>query len=875
MSNPHPLDPLTPQEISKAAEVVRDTFHGFTPCFRVITLREPAKHDMIGFLEAENLGHTPSFRPPRIARVQVIVRGQSDSNELFELLIDLNSKSIEQKEHLVGKHAYIDTAYMQDVEKACRADPRIQDEIKKLNLPEGASVVIEPWAYATDGMNDMSKRTTMCWFYARLLRDPDANYYAYPLELCAEVSEELQVTRIYYLPSSEGQSISEEARPFDRNKCQSPQLSEYHPKLRPPPRTTTKPYQVVQPQGPSFKFDGNLLSWEKWTLRVGFNYREGLILHDIRYDGRSLFYRLSLSEMFVPYGDPRCPYPRKAAFDLGNDGAGINANNLRLGCDCLGVIKYFDGWHNTTGGEPLKLPNVICCHEQDDGILWKHTNFRTHNAVVTRSRILVLQTIITVSNYEYIFAFHLGQDASIRYEVRATGILSTAPIDIGDRASYGTVVAPGVLAPYHQHLFCLRIDPAIDGTKNTLQIEESHTMPTDESTNPFGVGYMTRSTIVEEECGLDLDFTINRVFKIINEEKLNPVNGAPVGFKLVPCYSQLILAGPQSYHSKRSEFGSHAVWITRYQDDELFPAGRHTMQSLGSEGISSVIEKRKKDASNTSVRNQDIVIWHTFGSTHNPRIEDWPVMPSEKMMVGLVPSNFFLGNPALDVAVSEQENNRTRVKFAAFQQNVLNRVMYPIASNDTGTYYWLKERAEQELSNREGVFLAVIDLDKDEEVVACARWNIPAKFMPEPEHLPPKDANHVASYEFKTKSSANEFLIPPCPEGTNLRLQTRFRAILCQQREKHYSPENDYAVGALYTHPNYQRRGCASAILRWGTQLADANCARIYLESTPQARRLYLNHGWKLVEQSAIDLSEFGVDASYDIGIMIREPRSS
>jgi primary-amine oxidase len=116
---------------------------------------------MIGFLEAENLGHTPSFRPSRIARVQVIVRGQSDSNELFELLVDLNSKSIEQKKHLVGKHAYIDTAYMQDVEKACRADPRIQDEIMKLNLPEGASVVIEPWAYATDGMNDMSKRTTM------------------------------------------------------------------------------------------------------------------------------------------------------------------------------------------------------------------------------------------------------------------------------------------------------------------------------------------------------------------------------------------------------------------------------------------------------------------------------------------------------------------------------------------------------------------------------------------------------------------------------------------------------------------------------------------------------------------------------------------
>lgn len=496
----------------------------------------------------------------------------------------------------------------------------------------------------------------------RLSDNPDANYYAYPLDLCAEVSEQLQVTKIYHLPSSEDDRVSEDARPYDHNKVHSADLSEYHPSLRPPPRTSMKPYHVVQPQGPSFKTDGNLVSWEKWTMRVGFNYREGLTLHDIRYDDRSLFYRMSLSEMFVPYGDPRSPFPRKGAFDLGNDGAGINANNLRLGCDCLGVIKYFDGWHNTMTGEPVKLPNVVCCHEQDDGILWKHTNFRTQNAVVTRSRILVLQTIITVSNYEYIFAFHFGQDASIHYEVRATGILSTCPINIGDSVGYGTVVAPGVLAPYHQHLFSLRIDPFIDGMLNSLQVEESHALPIENPAihNPFGVGYTTSSEIIAEEGGLDLDFSKNRTFKIINENATNPITGTPVGFKLLPCYSQMLLAHPQSYHAKRSEFGSHAVWVTRYKDDELFPSGRHTMQSPGGEGISSVIQQRKEDPdSKTSVRNEDIVIWHTFGSTHNPRIEDWPVMPSEKMVVGLKPVNFFTGNPSLDVAVSTQERNRS------------------------------------------------------------------------------------------------------------------------------------------------------------------------------------------------------------------------
>lgn len=361
--------------------------------------------------------------------------------------------------------------------------------------------------------------------------------------------------------------------------------------------------------------------------------------------------------MFVPYGDSRTPYPRKAAFDLGNNGAGVNANNLQLGCDCLGTIKYFDAWHHTLSGDPLKLPNAVCCHEQDDGILWKHTNFRTNNAVVTRSRILVLQTIITVNNYEYIFAFHFNQAAEITYEVRATGILSTNPIDIGGSVPYGTVVAPGVLAPYHQHLFSLRIDPAVDGQNNSLLVEESHAMPFNhpDEINPAGVGYVTTKSIVENEAGLDTDVAKARVFKIINENSINPITNGPVGYKLVPHYSQTVLADPRSLHATRSEFGAHAVWVTRYHDRELYAAGMYTMQSPGGvDGLQSLIKSRSE-----GVRDEDIVLWHTFGTTHNPRVEEWPVMPVEKMMVSLKPVNFFTRNPAIDVAISNQSVNKS------------------------------------------------------------------------------------------------------------------------------------------------------------------------------------------------------------------------
>lgn len=75
--------------------------------------------------------------------------------------------------------------------------------------------------------------------------------------------------------------------------------AEYVPELLPQGlRTDLKQLNVTQPDGPSFKVTGeSLVEWQKWRFRVGFNYREGATLHDITYDGRSVMYRLSVSEM--------------------------------------------------------------------------------------------------------------------------------------------------------------------------------------------------------------------------------------------------------------------------------------------------------------------------------------------------------------------------------------------------------------------------------------------------------------------------------------------------------------------------------------------------------------------------------------------------
>jgi primary-amine oxidase len=425
--------------------------------------------------------------------------------------------------------------------------------------------------------------------------------------------------------------------------CQS---AEYVPELLPGgTRKDMKPIDILQPEGPSFKVtDDSLIEWQKWRLRVSFNPREGAVLHDVHYDGRSVLYRLSISEMTVPYADARPPFHRKQAFDFGDGGAGNCANNLSLGCDCLGVIKYFDGVVVGSDGEPRVTPNVVCLHEQDEGIGWKHTNWRTGRAVVTRMRSLVVQFIITLANYEYVFAFKLDTAGGITLEVRATGIVSVVNIDPGKTSDYGNVVSGGVLAQNHQHIFAARIDPAIDGHQNTALYEESHTMPWDEETNPNGNFYEIRKTVIEKSTGLDAAPEHNRTFKIINPNKKNPVNGAPVGYKFMPPATQKLLATPGSLQAQRALFCNHHVWVTKYQDDELYAAGRFTLQSQLEVGGVHDMAKR-----NDEVSNEDIVIWNTFGLTHNPRVEDWPVMPCDIFQVHFKPADFFTANPAIDV----------------------------------------------------------------------------------------------------------------------------------------------------------------------------------------------------------------------------------
>ncbi len=192
--------------------------------------------------------------------------------------------------------------------------------------------------------------------------------------------------------------------------------------------------EITQPEGPSFTLEGNKLTWQNWSLRVGFNHREGMTLHTISYndDGRerSVAHKLSFAEMMVPYRDHCEDHYRRTAFDIGEWGLGFMTTSLELGCDCLGEIRYLDAVLHNSKGEPYTITNAICIHEEDNAVLWKHVDHDA-GAEVRRMRRLTVSFHVTVANYEYLVYWRFYQDGNIECEVRATGIMVTTPFAPG------------------------------------------------------------------------------------------------------------------------------------------------------------------------------------------------------------------------------------------------------------------------------------------------------------------------------------------------------------------------------------------------------------------------------------------------------------
>lgn len=620
-SHRHPLDPLTSGEIETAAQVVRDR-GGLdeTGFFETIALKEPSRAALASGAPGPRRAFVAAYEP--------------SSNRTFDGTVDLQAAVLKDWRHRPGAQARISADEYLWAAEIVRRDEAVRAAFARRGIDDLDQVLIEPWSAGSYGhAEEAGERIAYChcWLSNAAGDMPYARHVAnlHPVvDLRRGAVVRVDDFGVVPLPPDPG------------------------PLVKTPPRRTLQPLQISQDEGPSFEVDGHQVRWQNWHLRLGFNMREGLTLHDIGIeDGgrlRPIMHRASVCEMVIPYGDPRPGAFRRNAFDTGENGLGLFTEELSLGCDCLGFIRYFDAVLHDWKGRPKTIRNAICMHEEDFGVLWKYPTWITGRSMVARSRRLVVSSVATVGNYVYGFYWYFYQDGTIGAEVKATGVPFPSAIAPGRQSEWGRVIAEGVDSHVHLHSFSYRFEMCVDGAGNAVREVNFEPVPMGPD-NPQGNGCRTVETALQSELQARRNMSLEtaRSWKVINPASANRL-GQPVGYRLVPGTNTVPFVAPESSVGRRAGYMFSHFWATPYAEDELYAAGWYPNLRAEGDGLPKWTEADRR------LEDGEVVVWYTLNYHHLPRPEDWPVQPVAYAGLHWMADGFFDENPAMDVPVGWQ-----------------------------------------------------------------------------------------------------------------------------------------------------------------------------------------------------------------------------
>ena len=402
----HPLDQIGAEEIEHAVELCR-SHKGFdeNTMFINISLVEPKKEQIRNYKSGDEL--------PRTLRIRGV---DSNADGGFVVIVDIKANEISSFDR-VSKEAQVPYSFAEVfmATELTKADKAYQEALKKRGISNLDLVQIDPWPAGGVVHESIEKGHRALKTISFLKENETDNGYAKPITgvICHIDLTLKQVTHV------EDHGVVAIPKAHARYDADSQSELREHPKK----------IDIIQPDGPGFKVDGNLISWEGWQVRASVNPDEGPVLHQLSLNGRAILHRAALSDMVVPYGTADPMHSWKAVHDGTEYGFGTLSNSLTLGCDCLGEIHYLDANMLLFDGSVNTIENAICIHEEDFGIQWKHSDSNGGANEVRRSRRLVISSIATIGNYDYGLFWYLYLDGNIQCEVKLTGIVGISAYD--------------------------------------------------------------------------------------------------------------------------------------------------------------------------------------------------------------------------------------------------------------------------------------------------------------------------------------------------------------------------------------------------------------------------------------------------------------
>jgi primary-amine oxidase len=431
---------------------------------------------------------------------------------------------------------------------------------------------------------------------------------------------------------------------------------EHHAEAVGPVRAAAAPITIAQPMGPSFTLDGQQVTWQNWKFHFRIDPRRGIVLSMVRYaDGdreRMVMYQGSLSELVVPYMDPKEPWVAQAFFDLGTYPSlfGGVASTLEPGLDCPANAVYVNSMVMKDKGGTVERARAACLFERLSGDpAWRHSRERGSVIESRARRDLVLRMILTAGNYDYLFDWVLRQDASIGINVGATGVDQVkgamgkdATAGLDDMA-YGRFIAPFLIGINHSHHFSFRLDLDVDGQANSVVVDKLVTDRLAPGAGRKSIWKVESSTARTEADGKrHTTMTAPELWRVVNPA-VKGAYGDPVGYEIGGGHGAMTLMLPDDYLQQRAAFTNHTLWVTPHAAAELYAAGDYPTGGVAGDGLA------KWTAANRPVADTDVVVWYSMGFHHVPRPEDWPVMPVAWHGFEIRPVGFFARNPAIDL----------------------------------------------------------------------------------------------------------------------------------------------------------------------------------------------------------------------------------
>ncbi len=517
----HPLDGLTPAEYWTIYQVVRDAGHIQEKSVIIsVLMNEPPK--------AEVLAWKPGDPMPRRATMVLMTEQKP-----YAAVVDITAKKVVSFEEIKGDQPTLTDEERHEVEEAIKHDPRLVAALKKRGITDLRPVMcyIEPAGHVA--LPEQVDGARIGW---GACEDSEG----------ATGTWDREIGGIFFVVDMKTKKI---VRFTDEGVVPMPQPSNIYDADGGDPLPGTKPIIVMQPEGPSFTIDKGEIGWQNWHFRFRLDTRIGAVLNLVSFeDGgkrRSIMYEGSLSELYVPYMDPDESWNSHVFIDAGDYFPTLGIGTIKpllSGVDCPNYAKFFSAtFFNPHNGGPSIRPQMACLFERTSGDpSWRHAD---ENGISGRpSRELVLRTIATVGNYDYILDWRFEQDGTIKVGVGATGILEVKPVhdqtaagplspDMsakdanGKQLEFGQLIAPGIDAVDHDHYFSYRLDLDVDGTKNSFMSDKlvPYTLPKD-NPSPRRVIWAMRPEMVmtEGDSPQDIDLKHPAMWRFTSESTKDP-----------------------------------------------------------------------------------------------------------------------------------------------------------------------------------------------------------------------------------------------------------------------------------------------------------------------------------------------------------------